>query len=126
MCLYFASTVHALCIFKSLYSAFLLSRNTTTLPFQNVCATEAYSQQKAGSHDRTLADTWGSVPHYYGFETAGGFDEAREMAHGQDWRDRVFTGTDESVEDHKGTHGSDTEFFKGKDPTLLKRSSASP
>eukprot|EP00802_Teleaulax_amphioxeia_P008543 Tamp_08552.p1 GENE.Tamp_08552~~Tamp_08552.p1 ORF type:complete len:754 (+),score=210.96 Tamp_08552:66-2264(+) len=89
-------------------------------------ATEAYSQQKAGSHDRTLADTWGSVPHYYGFETAGGFDEAREMAHGQDWRDRVFTGTDESVEDHKGTHGSDTEFFKGKDPTLLKRSSASP
>ena len=76
-------------------------------------------QQKAASHDRTLADTWGSVPHYYGFETAGGFKEAREKAQGEDWHDQVFTGTDESMEDHVGTHGSDTEYFKGKVRCLL-------
>lgn len=84
-------------------------------------ATEAYKQQSAASHDRTLADTWGSVPHYYGFETAGGFKEARETAQGEDWHDQVFTGTDESMEDHAGTHGSDTEFFKGKKPTVLSK-----
>lgn len=84
-------------------------------------ATEAYKQQSAGSHDRTLADTWGSVPHYYGFETAGGFEEARHTAQGDDWRDQVFTGTDESMEDHKGTHGSDTEFFRGQKPTVLTK-----
>ena len=44
----------------------------------------------SSSHDRTLADTWGSVPHYYGFETAGGFEEARHNAQGADWRDQVM------------------------------------
>jgi hypothetical protein len=46
----------------------------------------------AGSHDRTLSDTWGQVAHYYGFETAGGYKEAREKAQGGNWRDKVFTG----------------------------------
>jgi hypothetical protein len=31
----------------------------------------------------------GQVPHYYGFETAGGFEEARQTAQGDDWRDQV-------------------------------------
>ena len=46
----------------------------------------------AGSHDRTLADTWGQVPHYYGSETAGGYKEAREKALGENGQDKVFTG----------------------------------
>ena len=52
-----------------------------------------FSKKKmAGSHDRTLSDTWGQVAHYYGFETAGGYKEAREKAQGGNWRDKVFTG----------------------------------
>lgn len=39
---------------------------------------------------------------------------------------QVFTGTDESMEDGKGTHGSDTEYFKGKGPTVLTRAKAVP
>ena len=75
-------------------------------------AGEAYLQLNGASHDRTLSDTWGQMPHYYGLETAGGFAEAREKTDGEDWKDHTFTGTDESIERKKGTHGSDTEWFK--------------
>ena len=82
-------------------------------------ASEAYKQLTAASHDRTLADTVGSIPHFYGFETAGGYTDARSKQQEEAGGNGVFTGTDESMEGGLGTHGSRTQYFKGKSSAKL-------
>ena len=82
-------------------------------------ASEAYKQLTAASHDRTLADTVGSIPHFYGFETAGGYTDARSKQQEEAGGNGVFTGTDESVEGGLGTHGSRPQYFKGNKSAKL-------
>ena len=61
----------------------------------------------------------GSIPHFYGFETAGGYTDARSKQQEEAGGNGVFTGTDESMEGGLGTHGSRTQYFKGKSNAKL-------
>ena len=45
--------------------------------------TEAYKRQTGASHDRTLSDHFLTVPHYYGFDKAGGIEAQKQEDYGE-------------------------------------------
>jgi len=78
-------------------------------------AAEAEKQHNGGGNDRNAVDHVMDWTMYA--------PEERQRVHGDKYAEHAFTGTDESVEERKGTVGSGTPFFKvsGADANVLRQ-----
>jgi hypothetical protein len=83
-------------------------------------AREAFAQRMGTSHDRLPFDVMMGAGHYHGLGRVS-TEEAQQETAGDAWRRRVFTGTDEVLEDGKGTPRSGTTYFKQHRAAMLHR-----